>query len=166
MGELLLDHASKHLYILEGALIDRKGLPEHAKVPRPAAIFGGKRGRCAPIDSADRLAQLGEWLVARGDEWPKQRGGSDSERALAQWVKDTRRQSASIQAEIQKLKDRYPVAAAGKSHSDAWFADRLGKLKQWLAGHGGLWPNQRSEDEFEQILAVWVIKTPQHPAAS
>ena len=110
------------------------------------------------------MAILTRWLEESEGVWPNQRARGDDERVLALWVKSCRRESPAVQAAIQELKERFPVAAAGRVRGEQWLFERLGALELWLEQGSGVWPSRRADDEAEKELAVWVINASQHPA--
>jgi len=107
----------------------------------------------------DRMEEIIEWVASEG-RFPRDRSTDKSERSMARWFSDRRREAdqgtldAAYGEGLARVPgwDRDPRAAA----EEARWHDRLGQLAEFR-GEGNDWPrHKKCDSEREHTIGVWV----------
>ena len=133
----------------------RQGRPR-LTTERVAQLEALPRWTWHALDSTwdDQLADLGEWLAAHDQVYPRQRSADPAEKDLGQWVNKQRKSHSRLNAERVAQLEGLPRWTWNAVES-TW-DDNLAALDNWLAAHDQVYPRRQCDDAQERQLARWV----------
>ena len=122
---------------------------------RPAASIPPSRSGDAVWKA--RFDQLRTWLEEHDAVYPERRAANQEEKRLGDWVSNQRKTGCSSAARTTLLESlpSWPQKFSSRC-ADDWNT-QVAALSAWLSQHDGWYPDQRSSNDAERLLAKWVL---------
>ena len=137
-------------------------LAQLRKIPAISHIFSvsGKSFRSGHF--ALKCEKFQDWCAQHGGSLPKQKGDTQEERSLGDWLMYKLRRyrqgklSEDQRAQLRKIPAISQVfSVEGESFRSEHFALKCERIEDWCAQHGGSLPKQEGDTREERSLAIW-----------